>query len=320
MTDEIATSSAPDSTSSAPDIPISAPVSGDAEIQVRDITQPQSTQSSDALPPTGGFTEKLAGNVSTAALIGADGKLGENWFLALGDEFSTKAKDLGKHKHIRTILQELDYTRKNGVEYPSDSSTENSVSRWNQIANVPESAEGYDLASYLPKGDDLDPGFVDKISQAAYKSHAPPQVVAAIAKAYTEYAAIKLEQFEKEIQQNFAQAQDSLIKDWGSDFEVNASKSRYLTGKLAERAMITDTTQLEEMLAMPDFHRIMLQVGKEVREDSVTHSSGYGDLRSPQDRIESILNGSDPVWGAKWKAGDPDAYNFVGTLRELASQ
>lgn len=318
MTDEIATSSAPDTTTSAPDIPISAPVSGEAEIQVRDITQPQST--SEPLPPTGGFTEKLAGNVSTAALIGADGKLGENWFLALGDEFSTKAKDLGKHKHIRTILQELDYTRKNGVEYPSDSSTETAVSRWNQVAGVPETADGYNLSSFLAEGDELDSTFVDVISKAAHKSHAPPQVIAAIAKAYGEYAATKQAEYQKEVQQNFSQAQDSLIKDWGSDFEVNASKSRYLTGKLAERAMITDTTQLEQMLAMPDFHRIMLQVGKEVREDSVTHSSGYGDLRSPQDRIESILNGSDPIWGAKWRDGDPDAYNFVGTLRELAAQ
>ena len=288
-----------------PEATIPAPA---AEINVRDITTPAETTSpAETTPIT---------PISTPGPLGADGKLGENWFLSLGDEFSAHAKDLSKHKDIRSIITELQYNRKNGVEYPSGNSTEASVSRWKSVAGVPDTAEGYNLAA--PEGSEADAELISIVSAAALKSHAPPQIVQAIAAAYNEVIAKRSEENRKEAEKQFAEAQDSLVKSWGSDFENNASTARYMTKKLAESAGITDTQQLDAMLALPDFSRLMVQIAKNNREDSVTHPTGYGDLRSPADRIEAIRSGKDPVWGAKWKAGDLDAYNFVAKLRQEA--
>lgn len=287
---------------------IPAPV---AEINVRDITTPTETT-----PITPATPVAPVAATTTAALIGADGKLGENWFLGLGDEFSAHAKDLSKHKDIRSIITELQYNRKNGVEYPSGNSTEATVSRWKSVAGVPETAEGYNLAA--PEGSEADSELISIVSAAALKSHAPPQIVEAIAAAYNEVMVKRSEENRKEAEKQFAEAQDSLVKSWGSDFENNASTARYMTKKLAESAGITDTQQLDAMLALPDFSRLMVQIAKNNREDSITHPTGYGDLRSPADRIEAIRSGKDPVWGEKWKSGDVDAYNFVAKLRQEA--
>ena len=69
---------------------------------------------------------------------------------------------------------------------------------------------------------------------------------------------------------------------------------------------------------------MMLAVSKLTSEDRVHTPSGFGDLKSPAQRIAEITSGQDPVWGRKWTTGTreetAEAYEFVKALREKAAQ
>jgi hypothetical protein len=70
---------------------------------------------------------------------------------------------------------------------------------------------------------------------------------------------------------------------------------------------------------MPEVSKLMLQVARLTAEDHARTPNGLGDLRSPQERANAIMDGTDPTWSERYKAGDPDAYNTVANLLKQAS-
>ena len=257
--------------------------------------------------------------------IGADGKLGENWFIALGDEFSAHAKDLGKHKDLRSVLTELDYFRKNGVEYPVMGASPAVIDRFRAITGVPETPEGYALGAELPEGMTFDTEMADVIQKAAHAAHTPPAALTAIAGEFSKLMAKRLADNAAAEAATKKAAQDELVTSWRGDYERNASTVRHLTGKLAEAAgLMLDDPNIAIMANNPSFARMMIQVARLTSEDRIQTPAGLGDLRSPADRIKMIQNGTDPVWGEKYKTGNTQdkqaAYEFIGQLRARAAQ
>jgi hypothetical protein len=259
--------------------------------------------------------------------IGPDGKLSDNWFLALGDEFAPHAKDLAKHKDLRSLIKELDYFRKNGVEYPGDGAKPEAVERFRRAAGVPDSPEGYGLtaeAMALPEGMEFDGELAQAVAQAAHAAHAPPAAVAAMAKTFNEILAKRTADAIAAEKAARKAAQDALVADWRGDFAANASTVRHLTSKLAETAgLLPDDPQITELANQPAFARMMLQVAKLTSEDRIHSPAGFGDLKSPAQRIVDIQTGKDPVWGEKYTKGTREerlaAYEFVKSLRAMAA-
>lgn len=260
----------------------------------------------------------------TVPAIGADGKLGENWFLALGDEFAPHAKDLGKHKDLRSLITELDYFRKNGVEYPNADTAVTAVERFRAIAGVPATPEGYKLtpeALNLPAGLPFDAELASAVAAAAHKTHTPPAALAAIAGEFNAILAKRMDTVRDGEAKAQQVAQDALVAEWRGEFQANASTVRHLTEKLAESAgILPDDPSVATMANNPAFARMMLQVAKLTSEDRVQTPTGFGDLRSPADRLRSLQDGSDPVWGQRYRQGDPAAYEFAKSLREKIAQ
>jgi hypothetical protein len=254
--------------------------------------------------------------------ITADGKLGENWFLTLGDEFSPHAKDLGKHKDIRSLVTELNYFRKNGIEYPGETAPQQAIDRFRKVAGVPETPDGYGITAEnvkLPEGMAFDSELAEAVTKAAHKTHAPPAAVAAIVEQFNTVLAKRVADAQIAESKAKQAAQDSLVAEWRGDFQTNASTVRHLTARLADQAgILAEDPSVAEMANNPAFARIMLQVARLTSEDRVATPHGFGDLKTPAQRIAEITSGKDPVWGERYRNGDVAAYEHVNSLREKA--
>lgn len=233
--------------------------------------------------------------------------------------------DLGKHKDIRSLITELNYFRKAGVEYPVLGSSEEVVGRWKSIAKVPDAPEGYNVsAEGLPEGVVFDAELAAAITKAAHGTHTPPASVQAMAKAFNDVISKRMADSQAADAKLKQDAQDALVAEWRGDFESNASTVRHITNKLAEVAGLpAEDPAIVAMSSTPAFARIMLATAKALSEDGTRVPTGYGDLRSPADRIRDIESGTDPVWGKKYREGTTDerlaAYEYVAALREKAN-
>jgi hypothetical protein len=256
--------------------------------------------------------------------ISPDGKLGENWFLSLGDEFAPHAKDLGKHKDLRSLITELDYFRKSGVAYPADADGDPKAGeRFRAVAGVPESPEGYGLSAEalkLPEGMEFDADLAAAVSKAAHAAHTPPAALHAIAKAFNDTLAERTKAAEAAAAKAREEVKSSLVDAWRGDFAANASTVRHLANRLAESAgILPDDPAVAELANQPAFARMLLEVSKLTGEDRIHTPSGFGDLKSPAQKIAAIQDGSDPVWGAKYRNGTREeklaAYEHIKALR-----
>jgi len=308
--------------------PDATPAPAQAAAPVSENTPPAITPAPPAVTDNRPATEATPAETPPPPAIGPDGKLGENWFLTLGDEFAPHAKDLGKHKDLRSIITELDYFRKNGVEYPAEGSASQAVERWNKVAGVPETPEGYGLNAEtmkLPEGMEFDSELADAISKAAHATGTPPAALQSIAGAFNDLLAKRTAEVHADHAAGQKAAQDALVAEWRGDYQSNASTVRHLADKLAEQAgIMPDDPSIPAMVNNPAFARMIFQVAKLTSEDRIAIPSGFGDLKSPAQRIAEIKAGTDPVWGAKWVSGSKDektaAYAYVKALSEKARQ
>jgi len=67
-----------------------------------------------------------------------------------------------------------------------------------------------------------------------------------------------------------------------------------------------------------------VEFAKHTQEDRTRLPAGFGDIRSPQQKANAIMDGSDPVWGKKYTQGTAEeaqaAYNEVARLLAEAKQ
>jgi len=260
--------------------------------------------------------------------IGPDGKLSENWFLALGDEFAPHAKDLGKHKDIRGIIKELDYFRKNGIEYPNTDAPTEAVARFRKVAGVPDAPEGYGLTAEsfkMPEGMQFDSELATAIQAAAHATHTPPAALHAIAQTFNEILAKRTADAAAEEAAARKEAQDALVAKWRGDFAANASTVRHLTNTLAAQAGLDpEDPGIQALITSPAYAQMMHEVSRLIGEDRVATPAGFGTLRSPAQELADIQAGTDPVWGKKYREGNKqerqDAYEYVSRLRDKIKQ
>jgi len=260
--------------------------------------------------------------------ITPDGKLSENWFLSLGDEFAPHAKDLSKHKDIRGLVTELNYFRKNGAEYPTQDSKPEAIDRFRAIAGVPDSPEGYGLTAesmQLPEGMAFDADLAAAVAKAAHATHTPPKALAAIAGAFNAILADRTKAAEAEAAAAHEAAKSALVEKWRGDFVANTSTVRHLTNTLAQSAGLDPTDPAIGGLAdQPAFALLMFQMSRLIGEDRVHTPAGFGNLKSPAQQIAEIMAGTDPAWGQKYTKGTrqekQEAYAHLKRLREMAAQ
>jgi len=260
-----------------------------------------------------------------------DGKLQENWHLGLGDEFAPHAKDLEKHKDIRSIITELNYYRKNGVEYPGEGSSSAAVERFRKVAGVPEDPAGYGLtaeAMKLPEGMSFDSELATAVAEAAHRTHTPPAAVQAMAGVFNELLAKRTADAAHAEAKAKAEAKDALVKEWRNDFQHNASTVRHITEMIGQQAGIApDDPAIAEFItdvsAKPGLAKLMLQVSKMVAEDRIVTPNGFGNLKSPAQQIEDIKAGRDATWSplfnSKSEADRGRVYEHMKALREKAN-
>lgn len=256
--------------------------------------------------------------------IAPDGTLSENWFLALGDGYAEHAADLGKFKNLQDLITERDYFRKNGVVYPDgDDISAEQVERWKTVAKVPADAKGYGLTpeSMGIPAEQFDAELADTVASAALAAHAPPGVVTKIVAAFNEVLAKRVAEAADAQKKQQGAAQNELIQKWGSDFQANASTVRHLTNRLGETAGVSQE-DAARLANDPAFAKLMLEVSRQTREDGTRMPAMAGDLRSPQQRLDDIRSGTDPVWGKKYLSGTEEekmqAYEVIKRLTEAA--
>jgi len=176
----------------------------------------------------------------------------------------------------------------------------------------------------LPEGMEFDSELAAAVAAAAHATHAPPATVQAMAKTFNEILAKRTQDAQVEYQKGLKAAQDNLVAEWRGDFQQNASTVRHLTGKLAEASGIApDSPALQQLANTPEFAKMMLHVSKLTQEDGIRTPTGFGDLRSAQQKIDEIKQGKDPLWSPKLNSNNEQdrlaVYEHMARLRESAA-
>jgi len=252
----------------------------------------------------------------------ADGSLGKDWHLGLGDEFAPYASQLATFKDVKGLAKSYVHLRASGPAYPTDASTPEEVSRFRQLAQVPESPDGYGLTppENLPEGVVWDDAMSKSFAELAHKHHVPAGAVKAIADLQVQIETDRAQKLQDTMKNIRQEAENALVAEWRGNFEQNKSVVRHLAGRLAESAGIpADDPIFAEIVNVPAFAKIMLQVSKLTAEDAVRVPGGFGDLRSPQQRANEIMNGGDKEWGSKYQDGDKQAMALVSDLLKQAA-
>lgn len=258
--------------------------------------------------------------------FGTDGTLAENWHLGLGDEFSPHAAALAPFKNVAGLAKSYLKFRGNGPSYPTEASTTEDISRFHALAQVPVEGtpQGYGLT--IPEGaSDLDKQVFYDLSKVARDNHVSAPGFRKLVEAYQTIQTKAEKDFSDAATQQEQAAQDSLIQAWKGDFEANKSTVRHTLQTLAAQSGVSpDDPHFAAIANNPALARIMLTVAGLTREDGMHAPAGFGDLRSPQQKADAIMDGSDPTWGKKYTEGSAaernEAYNEVKRLLNAAGR
>jgi hypothetical protein len=254
-----------------------------------------------------------------------DGSFAENWTSSLGDDFAPHAQSLNDFKDVKGLAKSYLHFRSTGPAYPSDQSQPEDISRFHALAKVP--AEGTPTAYGLQIPEGIAPeekAMYERIAAVAHKAHAPAPVVAAIVAEYQAIQGQVIAAENERIASEHKAYDDELIGQWGSKFEENKSIARHLISTMGASAGISaDDPALASIINNPAFARIAVEFAKHTSEDRTRLPAGFGDIRSPQQRANSIMDGTDAVWGKKYTDGTDDerlaAYNEVVRLTKEAA-
>lgn len=255
--------------------------------------------------------------------FGQDGKLAENWYLSLGDEFAPHAETFKRFGSVADLAKSYAHLRSTGPGYPGENATTDEIARFRQLAKVPNSPAEYGIQKpeNLPPGMEWNEGFLNEMAAVAHKHHIPAPAFQSLVQAQLAHAQNHAQTTESTRNAEIKAAQDSLIAEWRGDYETNLATVRHLTSRYAERAGIPeDSPHLAALMNNPDFARIVHQVSTLTSEDGIRAPSGMGDLRTPGQIANDIMAGKDPEWGEKYQQGDRSAMEHVSRLLQKAEQ
>lgn len=245
--------------------------------------------------------------------------LPENWITALGDEYAPHAEALKNFKSVGDLAKSYLHFRKTGPAYPDENSTPQDIERFRTLAKVPETPEGYALTrpESLPDGVLWDDTVAAELAAVAHKYHIPAPALKALAEAQVTAEAKRAADYTVQQQQAQAQLQTELtaVLGKGAEWERNTANIRHLVGTLAEKAGLdADSQDVKSLFASGAAIKILHQVAKLTQEEGIRTPTGYGDLRTNQQRASDIMRGKDPEWSQKYKEGDPEAVAKVAKL------
>lgn len=272
----------------------------------------------------GGSAAAIATPPPAPVHFNPDGSFGETWTAALGDEFSPHADALKPFKDVKGLAKSYLHFRSTGPAYPGEGAQPEDVTRFRGLAQVP--AEGTPTAYGITLPDtasDLDRSVMDRLAKVAHEGHLSAPGFQKVVSEYQKIQAEVAQAFQDEQTKAAKAVQDDLIASWRGDFEMNKSTVRHLASTLASAAGInSDDPSFASMVENSAFGKMMLEVSKLTREDGIRTPAGMGDLRSPAQIADSIMDGSDPIWGKKYKEGTDEekraAYEQVSRLLSKA--
>ncbi len=262
--------------------------------------------------------------LSSPPVISADGSLAANWHAQLGDEFAPHAAQLSTFKSVAGLAKSYLHLRAAGPAYPGAESSAEDVARYRSLARVPQEATPAAYGLEVPEGlAEGERGMFERIARVAHEHHVSGPGLAAVVAEYQRIQGEVLGAHEAEHAAGAREAEDYLIGRWGSDFEPNKSTVRHVIGTLAGSAGIpADDPYLGQILNNPALAVMALEFSRMTGEDPTRMPGGAGDLRSPRQRAEGIMSGSDPVWGRQYTEGNTEekqaAYREVMRLLNLA--
>jgi hypothetical protein len=186
---------------------------------------------------------------------------------------------------------------------------------------VPANPEGYNLPvpEQIPEGVTFNAELAQDFAKIAHQFHVPAPAMRALMEKQLAVATAEAQDFAANIAKAQDEARSSLIAEWRGDYTSNLSTIRHLTERFGEAAGL-DEGAVKGLADNPAFARIMHQVAKLTREDSVTAPAGFGDLRSSAERANAIIAGKDSEWSERYANGDVAAYQLVTKLLGEAKQ
>lgn len=258
------------------------------------------------------------------SLLNPDGSLAENWASILGDEFAPHADQLAQFKHVSGLAKSYVHLRSHGPAYPDEGAAPEDVTRFHALARVPVDGTLEAYGIQVPEAaSPEDRKVYETLAKVAHENHLSGPGFAAVVKEYQRLQSEQIAEIQGRIDQARQAAKDELVTSWRGDFSQNASIVRHLTATLAGQVGVPpDSPHLAALADNPAFAKIMLEVSKLRAEDGIRTPAGFGDLRSPMEQANAIMDGTDPVWGKKYREGSDEerraAYARVSDLLQQA--
>lgn len=262
----------------------------------------------------------------TTPLISSDGALGAGWHAQLGEDFAPHAAQLSTFKNVAGLAKSYLHLRASGPVYPGEDSAPEDVARFHSLAKVPHEATPKAYGIEVPEHiSEVEKGIYDRIAQVAHRHHVSAPGLAAVVSEYQKIQGEIIGEHEGGLANRAREAEDMLISRWGADFEPNKSTARHVISTLAGSAGIElDDPYLGEMLDNPALALMALEFSRRTGEDPTRTPQGLSELRSPRQRAESIMSGSDPTWGHHYTQGNTEekqaAYQEVMRLLNAAGR
>ncbi|MBX3740246.1 MAG: hypothetical protein KF712_04600 [Akkermansiaceae bacterium] len=258
--------------------------------------------------------------------ISPDGSLSAGWHSQLGEEFAPHAAQLGTFKNVAGLAKSYLHLRANGPVYPGEQSAPEDIARFHSLAKVPAEATPKAYGISVPEHiSDTEKGIYDRIARIAHQHHVSGPGLAAVVGEYQKIQGEIIGGHEEQMAARAREAEDLLISRWGADFEPNKSTARHVISTLAGSAGIDlDDPYLGEMFDNPALALMALEFSRRTGEDPTRTPHGLSELKSPRQRAESIMSGSDPTWGRQYTEGNTEekqaAYQEVMRLLNLAGR
>ena len=177
---------------------------------------------------------------SEPSIVNETGEFKQGWTSSFPE---LEGINLDKFKSVDALAKSYAHLerQKNASYYPQEDWNEDKIQSYREVAGVPETPSDYRIKpEVLPEGVQWDDEYAGKIAELAHKHHIPAKAVQDLVAADLERQQATATDFEKHIENQRKEAEDSLRQEWGMRYDKEVEKAGKALGNLAKESNLSE--------------------------------------------------------------------------------
>jgi hypothetical protein len=230
-----------------------------------------------------------------------------------GHKFTDPAAVIKSAKHFETVARD-----KNALVRP-EKGKEKDWSGWEELGWIKDPAQyTFEEPKELPKGMLYDKGMDEELRKFAHENRIPLATARAARDLLLAGQKRQFEAFVGEGARSAAELKESLIKDWGADYQTNTELARRAMGALG--IGVTDAAELEAVIGAPRLVKLFHGIAQKIGEQALPAPGGTPSLAMTPAaaRAERLRLEADKDWLRQFQDGrDPQHAGAVARRAQL---